>query len=246
MAIDDPAPSGSDAAQAEGESLADVMAEVARTLHAPPDLAATLEQIVTTAVDSLPGLDHAGVSVGHHSGDVETLAATDPLVSELDRLQYSLGEGPCVFSLEVQPLTVVEDLPSESRWPRYIPQAARLGVRAQLAVRLYLEEQTLGVLNLYSTSTDEVHDDVVHAAELFATHAALALGKARVAHNLSEALDTRTVIGQATGLVMERYQLDDHVAFEYLVRVSTTSNRKLRDIAQEVIDQANVRYHRGG
>ena len=92
---------------------------------------------------------------------------------------------------------------------------------------------------MYSTSGDQVDPDVQHLAELFATHAALALGRARQDEDLQTALGTRKVIGQALGIVMERYQLDEDRAFQFLVRVSSQGNVKLRDIAQEIVDRAN-------
>ena len=139
-------------------------------------------------------------------------------------------------------MTVANDLVHDQRWPNYVPRAVQLGVRAQMGLRLYVEEETLGGLNLYATETDTIDAEVVHLAELFATHAALALGRARRESQLSEAIDARKTIGQAIGLVMERYEIDEERAFQFLVRVSTTSNIKLRDIAREVIDTANTKY----
>src|SRR5690606_1122688 len=101
-----------------------------------------------------------------------------------------------------------------------------------MGLRLFTEQATLGGLNLYSTQTDTIDPDVQHVAELFATHAALALGRARHVEDLNTALQTRKVIGQAIGIVMERYQLDEDRAFQFLVRVSSHSNVKLRDVAQ--------------
>ena len=87
------------------------------------------------------------------------------------------------------------------------------GPRSQLAVKLYLQEEgTLGTVNFYSTSTDEVDPGAPDIAALFATHAAIALGRARQRENLSEALHSRTVIGQASGILMERYQINDERA----------------------------------
>ncbi|WP_346007893.1 ANTAR domain-containing protein [Janibacter terrae] len=109
-------------------------------------------------------------------------------------------------------------------------------------LRLYMAEETLGGLNVYATTTDHIDPDVVHTAELFAAHAATALGHARREDQLNEALATRKAIGQAIGLVMERYQITEDHAFQFLVRVFTTSNIKMRDLAQELIDTANATY----
>lgn len=194
-------------------------------MHSPTDLQATLDAIVHTAAQSLPGLEHVGVSIGRHTGAVETKAGTDQLVWDLDELQYRCAEGPCLHSLDAEPVVLVNHLPRDPRWPRYIPRAADRGLRAQMGLRLFLDHETLGALNLYSTDQDEIDPDVVHTAELFARHAALALGRARRERQLSEALATRKAIGQAIGMVMERYQLDEDRAFQYLVRVSKTSKQ---------------------
>ena len=123
-----------------------------------------------------------------------------------------------------------------------MPRAVALGLRSQLAVRLYLDETgAMGGLNLYSTTSDDVDPDTEDVADLFATHAAIALGHAREREALNQALQSRTTIGQAIGILMERYSMNDDRAFAFLVRASSHSNLKLRDIAQELVDQANAR-----
>jgi GAF domain-containing protein len=224
-------------------SIADSLTEVARELNAQHDLSSTLDAIVHAAERSLPGLDRVGISIVHRDGRIETMAGTDQMVWELDALQYELHEGPCYDSIEREAVMVANELRHDQRWPRYVPRAVAQGVRSQMGLRLFLESETLGGLNLYSTEVERIDPDVQHLAELFATHAALALGKARHVDHLNTALQTRKVIGQAIGIVMERYQLDEHRAFQFMVRVSSHSNVKLRDIAQELVDQSN---HTGG
>jgi GAF domain-containing protein len=142
------------------------------------------------------------------------------------------------------PVVVVEHARHDQRWPNYMPKAVAKGLRAQLALRLYTEEETLGGLNLYSTCSDTVDPDARQMAELFASHAAIALGRARHEHQLNEALASRKAIGQAIGIVMERYQIDEDRAFHFLARASQTSNIKLRLIADEVIATTNERITR--
>lgn len=201
-----------------------------------------LDAIVRTAVRSMPGVDHVGISIVHRDGGIETMAGTDQLVWELDAVQYELREGPCFDSIATAPVTVANDLRHEQRWPRYVPRALEQGVKAQMGLRLYIEAETLGGINLYSTDATTIDPELQHVAELFATHASLALGKVRQVEQLNSALYTRKVIGQAIGIVMERYQLDEDRAFKFMVRVSSQSNVKLRDIAQDLVDESN---HRG-
>jgi GAF domain-containing protein len=210
--------------------IADALAQAAREINSPRDLESTLD-----------GIDHVGISIAYRDGKIETKAGTDQLVWELDALQYDLGEGPCVHAIKMEPVTVVNDLHHEQRWPYYVPRAIGYGLKAQMGVRLFVDGQTVGGLNLYSTDGQTIDPDLVHTAELFAAHAALALGRARREEDLNSALASRKTIGQAIGIVMERYQLDEERAFQYLVRVSQHSNIKLRDVAQEIVAQGNDR-----
>lgn len=220
--------------------LAESLAEAAREINSPRDLDTILDTIVHVAQRSLPGIDHVGISLGHKTGKIETKAGTDPLVWTLDEFQYDLGEGPCVHAITTEPVVWVNNLRHEQRWPRWTPHAVEAGVRAQLGIRLFLDDKTLGGLNCYSTEIDVIPPEVEHTAELFATHAALALGHARRAEELSTALASRRVIGQAVGIVMERYGLDEDRAFDYLIRVSQHGNVKLRDVAQELVAKCNA------
>ena len=219
--------------------IREALVRVAREINETRSLEATLATIVDTAAQSLPGIDHVGITIAHRTGAMETIAATDPLVSALDQLQYDLGEGPCVHAILTESITRVEHAAQEPRWPRFMPPAVAWGLRSQLGMRLYGERQTLGSLNMYSTSTDTIDPDALHMAELFAAHASVALGRARREEDLTAALLTRKVIGQAIGILMERYDLDEDRAFAYLVRVSSRSNVKLRDVAREIVDQRN-------
>lgn len=222
-------------------SITAALTRAVRDVGARRDTQATLDAIVGSAQQSLPGVDHVGVSVAHRDGSIETKAGTDELVWTLDTLQYELREGPCVHAIGAEPLTVVNHLRHEQRWQRYVPQALRHGVQAQVGIRLFVDHQTLGGLNLYATATDTVEAEVVEAAELFATYAALALDRGRQEDQLQTALGSRKVIGQALGMVMERFGVDEQRAFDYLTRVSSHTNTKLRDVAQQVVDDADRR-----
>jgi GAF domain-containing protein len=220
-------------------SLASALADAARSIEGRSSIDETLDAIVRAAQLSIPDIDEVGISIIHRTGRIETRAATGQLVWDLDTIQYELGEGPCVSAMREEPVVVAQDIRHDQRWPRFVPRALTTGLQAQMAVRLYLEEHTLGGLNMYATRNRTIHGDALHAAELFAAHAAIALGHARKEEELHAALHTRKVIGQAIGIVMERYGVDEHRAFQYLVRASSTSNTKLRDIAHEVVDRAN-------
>jgi GAF domain-containing protein len=223
---------------------AEVPAEILRMsqlLNAPNDIESQLELLVHMAKASMPEIDHAGISVAHRDGRLETRAATSDLVRELDELQNSLTEGPCLHAIEDKPVVKLENASSADRWPAYTPRAVALGVRSQLGVRLYVDEKERGGLNLYSTCSDTIDPETEDFAEFFASHAAQALGRVRAKENLNDALASCRSIGTAIGIVMERYQLDSERAFIYLARVASSSETKLRKVAEHLVAETQER-----
>ena len=164
----------------------------------------TLQTIAETALISIPGIGHVGVSILDDDGIAVTKAATSELVLALDDLQYSLDEGPCVDSLERgSTIVAAPTSATTSAGPAMCPEAVEHGLKAQLAVRLSLgERRTVGGLNMYSTGSEDIDPQAPGMADLFATHAALALGKAQEIDDLHQALKTREVIGQAVGVLV--------------------------------------------
>ncbi len=214
------------------------LAHAARTINEARTLEETLQTIAETALLSIPSMEHVGVSVLDDNGRAITKAATSELVIELDKLQYSLDEGPCVDSLRGSSVVAAPHIQHDQRWPRYAPAAVQLGLKAQLAVKLSLgERRTVGGLNMYSTGSEDIDPQAPGMADLFATHASLALGKAQEINDLRRALQTREVIGQAVGLLMQRYGLDPDGAFGFLVRSSSHSNTKVREVARQLVEQ---------
>lgn len=226
------------------DPLADVMASVAESLHRQAETEDVLRTIVFSARDTIPGAQDVGISIGHRNGRIETVAATSSRVYQADELQYRLGEGPCVDALAGRWPSATEELGVDERWPRYAPHGAGLGFRSQLGVPLFDEPRSVAVLNLYSAAGGAFGPDSHRVAGLFATHAAHALGRTMVESQLIEALDTRKVIGQATGIVMERYRLTEPQAFTFLVKASQTANTKLRVVAEELVREAEQRAAR--
>ncbi len=216
------------------------IAEAARTLNQPRSLDETLQTIVEVACNSVPGFDQVGIAT-LRKGRVETRAFTGDLVLRLDEIQYDLREGPCSSALQGTDALSVTSLRGERRWPRYVPQARAAGIRSQMAIKLHLDQDAVGGINFYSTICDVVSPDAQALARLFATHAAVALGRAHERQTLNEALQTRKVIGAAIGILMERYEMNEDRAFAFLVRASSHANIKLRGVAQELVDERNAR-----
>ncbi|WP_445259015.1 ANTAR domain-containing protein [Nocardioides aurantiacus] len=227
------------------DDIARAIGRAAQQMGQATSVEEVLELIASSAAETLPAFDHVGVSTVEMRGEVQTRAATSDLVVELDRLQYRLSEGPCVDSLAGEDVVAAPDIEQDQRWPRYVPQAVERGLRSQLAVRLHLADRgTTGGLNLYSTTTDRIDPAEVSSAGLFAVHAALALGRAMESEALTAAVVTRQVIGQAIGILMERYQIDEKGAHAFLWRASSRGNVRVRDIAQRLVDEAASRRTR--
>ena len=219
--------------------IAEAMAEVAAALKAPMDLDETLNLITRSAADTIPGIVEASISITAKDGRIKTLAPTGPIVTRADHLQYELGEGPCLDAAIEDPVVAVNDLASDPRWPDFGPKAAALGFGSQVAFQFRADPHARGALNLYAREPNEIDQDSIYLGSMFAGQVAVAMGWARQDQTMTEALATRNLIGQAVGIVMERYKLDSDRAFAFLTRLSQTSNTKLHAIATALVDQTN-------
>ena len=217
------------------DALADALAHAARRLSEVSSLDDTLTEIVQTARSTVPGADHVGVTVARPDGDLATAAATTERVREFDDLQYALGEGPCLHAMESGTLVHVADVRQETRWAAFMAEAARLGLRSQIGVRLADDRTGPVSLNIYSERDAGLTDHSARAADLFAAQAALAVGKARAMDQLEEGMRSRQRIGVAVGILMHRYSISEERAFAYLIRESSHGNTKLRDVAAGVV-----------
>ena len=222
-----------------GDRAVDTVASATASVHAQPDATATLDEIVLQAQRCLPEFEHVSVSRIHADGSLETLAASTDLARSFDEVQSFSHEGPCVEATEEE-LVVVRDARHEQRWPTYIGGATRLGLQSQIGVRLLSVANGVVCLNLHSTSSPDIDPGSVGVAEHFAIHAGLALGHVLKAEQLSTAIGTRTLIGAAVGIIMERYGMSQPVAFSYLTRQASTQNRKVRVVAQDVVDSVRT------
>jgi GAF domain-containing protein len=217
------------------------MADMARAMQDPGDVALTLQALTACATDTVEGADYASISVRHGDGRLETLAPTDPVIRQVDELQFQLSEGPCYDAVEVDSVSLSADLAHDDNWPAYGPQVAALGIRSQLGIRLATDGGWRVALNLYAKRPRAFDRDTMEVAELFADQAAVAMGFVRTVQTLNKALATRQTIGQAVGILMERYTMDAERAFAFLVRASQTSNMKLRDVADEIVATVHKR-----
>jgi transcriptional regulator with GAF, ATPase, and Fis domain len=218
----------------EQDALAIQMGELARSLQQEATLRDTLTGIVAAAVDSVPGAQYAGISEVRGRREIDTSVWTDQLVRATDAVQYETGQGPCLNAIRTQRTVRVPDMANEDRWPEFTTRAVQLGVGSMLSFQLYVVGDNLGALNLYNRNADAFDDESEHVGLLFASHAAVAMAGAQRNEHLTRAVETRDLIGQAKGILMERHKLTAEQAFMLLVRASQLTHTKLRDIAEQL------------
>jgi GAF domain-containing protein len=197
---------------------------------------AAVDALTNHAVGWFRGAVGSGVSLLGRGGTISTVGATSLDVEAADRFQNELGDGPCVHSLREDEVVHVPDLASDGRWRRWAePVVSRLGFHAVLAAPLYTNGRRIGSLNVYGPRPGAFSEHQVREIGPFARHTAMAVAAVQKAEQLRAALDSRTVIGQAEGIVMERYGVDAPTAFALLTRLSQHRNEKLRDVAASIV-----------
>lgn len=231
--------------------LAEQFVALAQDLFAVPPEAGVigvLDRVVHHGAALVPAADVVSVTLRQHDGAFLTPAETDPLANLADQVQYEYGEGPCVEATATPGLglTASSNLADDPQYPRFGPRAAELGFAALFATGLFPggNPPRLGALNYYSYTAgalDELDRDI---ALILAAHAAVALHAARTLETeqlknaqLTEGLQSRDVIGQAKGILMERRGCDAGQAFDILRRASQDLNVKLRDVAATVAER---------
>jgi ANTAR domain/GAF domain len=205
-----------------------------RSIH---DLEQALTQIVAVAVDTVPGVDAGGISM-LENGHITSRCPTNDEVHKLDDLQAELHEGPCITAVEYPPadgVVLAQDLtepPDAERWPHFAPQAVAHGYRSLLSTQLSTNGGARAALNLYSHTAHTFDESARTMAGLFGLQAALLLYGVDHARHLSQALASRDLIGQAKGILMERFRVNSEQAFRMLVSSSQNTNIKLVDVAR--------------
>jgi GAF domain-containing protein len=217
------------------DKFAQELAQMALALHEQPDVEQTAERFLDY-VQSTIGTQHASVVLVHRGGRLESAASTDALVEEADRLQVETGEGPSYAAIhDEESVVCCADAATDTRWLAWSAEVASVGLRSVLSVRLRTPTTTIGALNLYDKAEQRFTAADQAIAQVFADHAAVAVANARSESTLWQAIEARKLIGQAQGILMERFDLTDEQAFAVLRRYSQDTNVKLRDVAQRLI-----------
>jgi GAF domain-containing protein len=212
------------------------MAELARASAAPRSVDDVLSGVTEAAMELIPGADTAGVLLVGRGGQFESLAGTDDIPHRLDELQMLFNEGPCVQAALDEVIVRTDDFRSEQRWSKYSPAVVEIGIMSGLSIKLYTADRTAGALNLFAFKPHAFKSEDETTGVVLAAHAAAAILASRQGEQLESALSTRDRIGQAKGIIMERFGIDDIQAFEMLRRLSQDSNTKLIDVAKRVIE----------
>lgn len=216
--------------------LAMRMAALARDVAMPTAMEEVLRGVTVAVLELVPGAEHSGVLLLGKGKDYETLAPTDNLMFDLDHLQVETGQGPCVEAAVDDLIVRTDDFEEELRWPDYRPKVLELGIRSALSFKLYTATRTAGALNIFSSKPDAFDAESEAIGSVLAAHAAAAIVASRQGEQLQSALSSRDLIGQAKGIIMERYGVDAIRAFDMLRELSQSGNVKLVDIAKQVID----------
>jgi GAF domain-containing protein len=206
-----------------------------------PDIAALLEKVVHLAADVVTPAAACGLTV-RRDGRPYSAATSNDLAAQVDEIQYDADEGPCLDAMRTGALIQVDDLSQDDRWHRYRPHAVAHGIVSSLSLPLIVDGESLGALNLYSTVPAAFAGPQRAPAEAFAEHCTAALTvslrqmrQMQVQHQLAEAMVSSSIIDQAIGILMSQQRCNAATAFDLLRQASQNRNRKLRDIAADII-----------
>jgi len=212
-------------------------------LTRPGNLEETLTHVAEFAVQAIPGADGAGLPLLAEGQRRQTIVASEELVREVDDIQYGIAEGPCITAVDRRMTVTSGSLGGDVQWPRFGPRVGRLGVHSVLSLPLLVAGRVVGAMNVYAHSRDAFSVEAVRLGELFAVPAAVSVLNAqliadsqRLVGQLSEALTSRSTIDQALGLLMAMYSDTAEDAFVRLTTISQHRNRKLRIVAQELLE----------
>lgn len=220
------------------------LAALAAMFLSPQPFEDTLNEVAGLATVAIAKADGVGLTV-LETGRVDTMVASRPFVHAVDALQYGIGEGPCLLAVELRMTQVSDSLGREPHWPRFGPQAERLGVHSALSLPLLVRDRVVGALNVYSRSRSAFDAESVRTGELFARTAAVTVANAllleesrRLADQLDRALAGHAIIDRAIGIGMSRTGSSAAEALEHLRELSQCSGAKLADTAGQVVDAA--------
>lgn len=226
--------------------------ELLQMVMSTPDVESYLAQVALMVDDVSPVIAGVGVTVRRH-GQVLSVATSNALAASVDEVQYGMDTGPCLQSLRTGELVSVPDVARETRWDRYPDHALSRGVLSSLSVPLDVAGKTVGVVNAYASQPESFTADLSDRVRTFAAQAQVALALALrsaeqsdAVHQLHTAMQSRSLIDQALGILMARQRCTADEAFAVLRAGSQSRNRKLADIAADIITSTTGHAPRPG
>jgi GAF domain-containing protein len=220
------------------QTLREAITDLTERFAHPTTLEDTLAGITAAAVNLLPSVDSVDVLIITDPDQHRSIAATSPLAIDLDQLQRRHRQGPCLDAAVGETMVVSNDLRDDPRWPQYSASALQVGVHATLSFQLYTHQQRptqRAAFNLFSRQPDAFDPEAQAVAAMLATHAAITLIAQHRDTQFQSALASRDAIGQAKGMIMERFDVDAQRAFELLKKLSQDGNVRLMDIAAQIV-----------
>ena len=223
----------------------DAFAELAKISLAEHSLEHVMAKIADLAKSTLQVRGEVSVTLVER-GKPSTVASTGALATDLDERQYARSYGPCLDCIDGGEPLIVEDMRHEQRWPDWAATAADLGAGSSMSIPVPLQREVSAALNVYSTDAGAFDESAVELASTFAAYAGVALAnmhlyqaQGQLAEQLQESMRSRAGIEQAKGILMGQRRCTAQEAFDILVRLSQETNRKLRDVAEALVDEAS-------
>lgn len=242
-----PAPAPTDTAQAvedEDDALRDSLVKLSRLGVGRMSLEVLLTRVAGYAVQAIPGAQGAGLTLLENERQ-NTIVATAQFVSEVDAIQYGIGEGPCISAAREGSTMISGSLGGDARWPRFGGAVARLGVHSAVSLPLITPDGVVGAMNVYARDKDVFDERAAELGEVFAVPAAIAVQNAqvladaeRLAVRLQAAVENRAVIDRAVGILISRSGISPTEALERLRQLSQAEHKKLAVIAQAIVEEA--------
>lgn len=220
-------------------NVSKVLADMALELEQQRSTQESIDVVCRYACEVLDA-DDAGILMITTRQDVKTPAATGPGVHAAHQLQAEYDEGPCLDAIDGKATYLTQDVETDPRWPQWGPAAARLGYHSAIGVRLATRDRGYGSLNVYAKRKNAFDTDAAEVVEMLAAHATAALASSSREEGLMTAVETRTIIGQAQGILMQKFDIDADAAFQFLRRISQHENLKLADVAEAIATQRNA------
>lgn len=215
--------------------LADLVHTLEQQEHV--DLDAALAGLTVSALAAMPGAQYAGITLASRDGKVHTPSTTDRYPALLDEIQERHEQGPCLSAAWEHHLIRIDDMNSEKRWPYYCKDALlETPIRSVISFQLFADHNHMGVLNFYAGSPRAFDREAAEMGYILASHAAVAWSMLRRDEQFRSALASRDIIGQAKGMIMERFKIDAIQAFELLKRLSQSSNTPLVAVAHQLVE----------